>query len=179
MATKASMVKQTLCQSNRRCILPRAQRRKPHQNLGVSMEKSSCDHCPLRTLEPALTAAPLSGLTTAVSRTEHNSAATHLPRPLDHLSRLSSTPAAPASFVPSPTTRLFYSGRPKPLAFPSLDVLPPARLYNADQEPSSSNIPFAKDERISQEHARRDFLRINYGRGTWMPVRPGTAARRL
>lgn len=36
--------------------------------------------------------------------------------------------------------------RKKSIDFPSLDILPPARLYGDDQQLSSSNVSFAKDE---------------------------------
>lgn len=105
--------------------------------------------------------------------------ATLLPVTRDLRPRLSSSRITPNTPVPTPTPPLLRSGLPKPLDFPGLDVLPPARLYSDEQEPSSNNVPFAKDEHVSQEHARHNFLRVNFGHGTWMPVRPGTAARRL
>ena len=146
-------------------------------------EKSSPNLLPSLTSEPAPTATLLSGptiLAPTVSSSKTKPTATPPLNPLDLHTRVSSPPLEPTTPAPSPESPLLFpSGRLKPLDFPGLDVLPPARLYGDDQTPSSSWVPFAKDESVSQEHARRNFLRLNFSHGTWMPVRPGTAVRKL
>lgn len=56
------------------------------------------------------------------------STVTSLPALLDLHPSPSDSRAASTTSVLSPTTLLFPSGRPKPLDFPGLDVLPPARV---------------------------------------------------
>ncbi|KAF2622447.1 hypothetical protein BU25DRAFT_462780 [Macroventuria anomochaeta] len=85
---------------------------------------------------------------------------------------------------PSPidTKRTTTAGLPrsaKSVDFPSLAVLPPARLYGDDQEPSGSNVPFATDEGTSQAHARRAFLRGSVSREVRGPFLVETAMQRL
>jgi hypothetical protein len=104
--------------------------------------------------------------------------ATRLPDTLDLRPRPSSSCITPNTPFPTPTTPLFRSGLPKPFDFPGLDVLPPARLYSNEQEPSSKNVPSQKTS-MCRRSMRGNFLRVNFGHGTWIPVRPGTAARRL
>ncbi|KAJ4410069.1 hypothetical protein N0V91_002078 [Didymella pomorum] len=103
---------------------------------------------------------------------EHNPTATPFPAP-----NARAAPKKPSSSPESPL--IFPSGRPKPLNFSGLDVLPPARLCGDGRTPPSSWIPFTKDESVSQEHARCNFLRVNFGHATWMPARPGIAVRKL
>ncbi|KAF9695344.1 hypothetical protein EKO04_006331 [Ascochyta lentis] len=44
-------------------------------------------------------------------------------------------------------------------SFPGLAILPPARLYSEYQAPTTSRVPFGKDENQLQAHARHAFLR--------------------
>lgn len=115
---------------------------------------------------------------------EHTLNTTQLSAPSDSPSASEASLTADASVnpeTPSLTTIKHTitphrpSGRKKPIDFPSLDTLPPTRLYGDDQELSGSNVPFAKDECVSQAHARRMFLRSSFAHGTWTPVAPGTA----
>lgn len=78
----------------------------------------------------------------------------------------------------NPQSSLPQSG--KPLGFPGLAILRPARLYDDNHEPTGSHVPFAMDEDKSQAHARRALLRNSITTGTMVgSLRPGDAIRRL
>ncbi|KAF1364359.1 hypothetical protein EJ07DRAFT_151647 [Lizonia empirigonia] len=78
----------------------------------------------------------------------------------------------------NPQSSLPQSG--KALGFPSLAILPPARLYDDNHEPTRSHVPFTIDEDKSQAHARRALLRNSITTKTMVgSLRPGEAMRRL
>lgn len=78
----------------------------------------------------------------------------------------------------NPQSSLPQSG--KPLGFPGLAILHPARLYDDNHEPTGSHVPFAIDEDKSQAHARRALLRNSITTGTMVgSLRPGNAIWRL
>lgn len=106
-------------------------------------------------LEPEPTAVAPANLTELATAT---STATPCPALPNLRSNPSCSCTASTTSVLSPATLFYSPGRSKPLEFLSPDVLPPARLYGEDQEPSCSNIPFAKDECVSQKHAHCSLL---------------------